>query len=143
MEFKSQSNYEWNQLEDTVLYTTYEAFLFHNYSFYFRMMKKVIDSLIPGGIMNYLVDNYYTRKWKFKKVEEGPKTLNIEDLWFGFNIWIGFCFISFVAFLAEQVSRFKKNSRKFKFAKVYSLKTDRIEAYEKDITKLNEIFRVT
>jgi len=122
IEFGEKRNHDWNQLEDVVLYTTYEVFMFHNFAFYFRMLKNVIDNLIPTGIMNHLIETHYTRKWKFEKFEDGPKVLSLDDLIFGFNIWLGCCLISFISFILEQVLRiFKKQPRVIKFAKVHPL----------------------
>jgi hypothetical protein len=111
IESGTQRNHDWNKLEDVVLYTTYEVFMFHNFAFYYRMFKNVIDNLIPTGIMNYLIENHYTRKWKFEKLEDEPKVLSLDDLVFGFNIWLGSCLISLIMFFAELLFRIKPISR--------------------------------
>ncbi|CAG9800605.1 unnamed protein product [Chironomus riparius] len=85
-EFIHQKNFGWNQLKDTVLYTTYDVFLFIDNSFYFQMFKKVINDLIPTGIMNHLIEYNYTKKIKFDKIEKEPQVLNVDDLLFGFKI---------------------------------------------------------
>ena len=107
IEFGTKRNHDWNQLEDVVLYTTYETFMFHNFAFYFRMFKNIIDNLIPTGIMSHLIETHYTRKWKFEKFEDGPKVLSLDDLVFGFNIWLGCCLTTFVVFIVEQIRRIK------------------------------------
>jgi len=123
-----QQKYEWNRLDDPVLYTTHEVFMFWTLSFYFPMYNKIIRELIPTGIMQYLVDNYYTQKTKYITDEEGPKILSLDDLLFGFKIWLGCCFISSFIFVLEYLIKFilrhrKKQFRKFKFEKVHPLKT--------------------
>lgn len=140
---KKSNHFDWKKLEDTVLYTTYEAFLFRSYSFYYRMYKNVIDNLIPTGIMNWLLEDDYTKKWKFKKSRKGPKILSFNDLSFGFNIWLCTCLISLLAFGAEQLDRFKlQKPKKIKFAKIYPLE-DTNENHFKDISEeLIKIFRI-
>ena len=77
-----------------------------------------INNLIPTGIMTHLIENFYTKKWKFKKSETEPKVLSLDDLLFGFNIWLGSCLVSFVAFVAEHGVGYIRRPKKVKFAKV-------------------------
>lgn len=98
---------EWSELNQ-ILFTSYDVFLFHCNSFYFRMMNKIVNNLIPTGIMNHLVEKYYTQQWKWTKVEKDPKVLNVDDLSFGFNIWLACCLLSFLAFIAEFIVKFIK-----------------------------------
>ncbi|CAG9808423.1 unnamed protein product [Chironomus riparius] len=108
----TKSNHDWIQLKQSILYTTHEAFVFLGPSFYYRMFKKLIDSLISTGVMKYLIENFYTKDRIFKRSKGGPKILTIPDLMFGFNIWIGFCFISFSLFLGEQLARYVEKRTK-------------------------------
>lgn len=102
-----QENIKWNRLENVLLWRTFDAFTFKGSSFSYRMLNKVINDLIPTGIMNLLIEKYYTKKWTYLKVEKLPKVLDVDDLAFGFNIWLGFCGISGVSFLLEMISRLK------------------------------------
>ena len=111
-ENKTKKNLNWKQLDD-VLYTSHEAFTFFHTSFYFRMFKKTIDRLIDTGVMKFLAENYYTRKYKFERIESGPSVLRIEDLAFGFNVWLGFCCISVPVFAIEVlISKLNQKVRK-------------------------------
>jgi len=114
-----ERSYDWSKIEDFVMYTTQEVFIFHRSAYYFRMLFKIVDDFIPTGIMNHLIEKYYTKKWTFRKVGKDPRVLTVNDLAFGFNIWLGSCLLSFLAFLAELVVRFMKRPRKIKHAKVY------------------------
>jgi len=128
-----QNNISWNKLNDFLVMRTFDAFTFIGSSFYFRMLNKVISNLIPTGIMSHLVENFYSKKIKFKRIGKDPKILNVDDLAFGFNIWLGFCAISVVAFVIELILGLKccrKNlsfmvlkrkliNRKMKFEKVH------------------------
>jgi len=105
-----QQNLRWNQLENTILYTSHDVFGFHSHSFYLWMMKNIIDKMIPSGIMSYLIENYFTKKSKFSQFNAGPKVLNIKDFQVCFNIWIGCCAFSVLVFLIEQLRRLKNTS---------------------------------
>ncbi|KAL7050120.1 hypothetical protein ACKWTF_003962 [Chironomus riparius] len=134
VEFGEQRNDDWNQLEDVVLYTTYETFMFHNFAFYYRMFKNVIDNLIPTGVMKHLIENYYTKKWKFEKLEDEPKVLSLDDLIFGFNIWLGCCLITIIVFFAEQIGRIKSrvnrnNLEELNYLKIHPLEGDATEPF--------------
>ena len=101
------------------------------------MLNEVINNLIPTGIMNHLIENYYTKKAKVMKVGKNPKILDVDDLAFGFNIWLGFCAISGAAFVIElilgmrtckknlsfEILKKKMINRKMKFAKVYPIES--------------------
>ena len=113
--------HEWNKL-DTALVTSQDAFYFYGAAYYTRMFMKIIDNLIPTGVMNYLIEEHYTRKWKFVKDEKGPKILTVNDLAFGFNIWLGSCFISILGFVVERFIKFMKKPVKVKYAKVHPVK---------------------
>ncbi|CAG9812359.1 unnamed protein product [Chironomus riparius] len=111
-------NHEWNKLE-TVLVTSQDVFYFYGAAYTTRMLLKIIDNLIPTGVMKFLIEEYYTRKWKFAKDEKGPKILTVDDLAFGFNIWLGSCCISIVGFIIEFIIKFIRKPVKVKYAKVY------------------------
>ncbi|CAG9801201.1 unnamed protein product [Chironomus riparius] len=100
----------WNKLENTVIFTFYDLFIFYGTSFYFRMYDKVIDNLIPTGIMNHLIENHYSRELKYEEIKGKPQMLTLEELAFGFNIWFGFCVISIISFIAEYAVIFVKNT---------------------------------
>jgi len=150
IEFRTHKNHDWNQLEDVVLYTTYETFMFHNFAFYFRMFKNVIDNLIPTEIMSHLIETHYTRKWKFEKFEDEPKVLSLDDLVFGFNIWLGCCLITFVVFIAEQIKRIKSkmcsgikdNMENVTFPKIYPSKDCATESCSRLNTENVKNFRI-
>ena len=109
----------WNQLENTVVYIFHDAFIFIGNSFYFRMFDKIIDNFIATGIMSHLVENHFTKKIKFEKVEKEPQILSLDDLAFGFNIWFCACLISIIGFIAERALIRKR--KKSLFAKVHPI----------------------
>lgn len=146
IEFLQHKNLNWNQLDNN-LYTTTEVFQFWSHSFYFRMFKILIDNLIPTGIMVHLVENNFTRAWKFEKPEEGPKVLEVDDLLFGFNIWFGCCIISTFSFVTELGFNLlkPKKSKRIKFMKIHPTKIISLLNQPNSIelkSKLVEKFRI-
>jgi hypothetical protein len=134
IEFMTLSNHDWYQLGKIDYGPTFEAFLFRNYSFYFNMLKNIIDNLIPTGIMKYLVENFYTKKRRFEKPAVGPQVLTINDLLFGFKIWIGSFLLALLAFIGENFARLKKKYRKVKFAKVHPFEGSSEVASKEELT---------
>jgi len=131
----------WNKLE-TVLEKSFDAFFFIGSTFYFRMFNKIIDDLIPTGVMNHLIENHYTKKFrKIENDETEPKVLNYDDLSFGFNIWLGFCLISLVGFIAEHIYKLIR-TKKIKFAKVHPVLEGTLESFRILSPELIEKFRI-
>jgi hypothetical protein len=134
MESEGQKNHDWIKLEDTVLYTTYDAFFFLQHSFYFRMLKNLIDNLIPTGVMKHMIENFYTKNWKFEKSKAGPQILKVDDLLFGFKIWFVSCLISSIAILCELFVRLifkdKAKATKVTFAKIHPIECENLNEYE-------------
>ena len=144
MENFTQKHYGWNQLKDFTLFTTQEVFVFRNQDFYYPMFKNLINRLIPSGIIKYLIENFHTKKIKFVKDGDEPKVLSLDDLMFGFNIWLGCCVISLLTFIIEQTVKYRKKKRpmKFKFAKIHPSSEAKIEARVKIKSELIEKFRI-
>jgi len=142
-EYLLESSLEWNQLKDIILYTTYDAFLFIDNSFYFQMFKKIINDLIPTGIINHLIENHYIKKIIFLKIKKDPQVLSVDDLLFGFKIWLGSCLISFIAFIIENLLKCRKTTQTpLKYAKIYPLKDSKNFSNIKLKAELIQKFRV-
>ncbi|CAG9798469.1 unnamed protein product [Chironomus riparius] len=149
IEKDSKRNYDWNQLKNFALYTTHEVFVYRSHSYFLRMIDTLINDLIPTGIMKYLVENHFNKKWKFEMVDEGPKVLNLDNLFFGFNIWLGCCLISFMSLIIELVVgliipvRYEyEKSRKIKFKKVSPMPLDNIEVHMRPIKLRSELIKI-
>lgn len=119
-ELDEKVNPKWNQIEVKDIYVSHQAFIFQQHSFYFRMLHKTVNNLIDTGVVKYLLDNHLKRK-KIVKLEDHARVLRLKDLLHGFNIWLGFCGISFVVFLVEVLSKIKEHKKlnKLKYAKVH------------------------
>lgn len=135
-----KSIYQWNQLDETI-YVSVEGFGFHQHSFYFRAFKKVIDRLIESGTMSYLAKKYYMKQRIFMKVENELKVLSLEDLSFGFNIWLGSCFTSALAFAVEKLMK-RTKIKGIKFTKIYPMELSNAELNEEPKNLTNVSFKV-
>lgn len=72
-----------------------------------------LKRLVPMGILNHLID-YHTwilyRNGIYKAVDEDPKVLTMDDLSFGFILWLIACVISTIGYLLE-IARFKMRKK--------------------------------
>ena len=142
MASQTKENHEWNRLDETVLYTTHDAFMFWNFAFHFRMLHNVINSLIPTGIMKLLVEQFYTKSYEFPKLENNPNVLTLDDLMFGFKIWIVSCLVSLIAFVGEIIYSWYKAPKKIRFEKVQPLESSLTEIDVVISRELVDKFRV-
>lgn len=131
-------------------------------AFYFAMIDKITYNLIDTGVMKHIVKTVLRDNIKLKNEEESSKIFSMDDLSFGFNIWIGFCVISSLSFVLEiLLLRFKIkhmkifHGKRIKFAKIKpvmkvefkvngklkakTLNHFRIKKSLKEIDNLNEI----
>lgn len=71
----------------------------------FHLMQDVISRLIPSGIPQHLLKYYEWSRFResLSKNTKIPKVLKMEDLEFGFILWIGSCAFTVVAFACEIV----------------------------------------
>lgn len=115
---------EWHRVPE-VLYSLYEGFMFRHSSFYYRQFRRLIDRLVDTGVMGYLTKEHYVKELKFYKPKTGPKVLTVEDLSFGFNIWLAACLLSAIVLIFEKVRivfRPRKEAvKKLKFLKVHPI----------------------
>lgn len=137
-----KKNHDWNRLDETVLYTTHDAFMFWNFAFHFRMLHNVINNLIPTGIMKLLVEQYYTKSSEFPKLENNTKVLSLDDLMFGFKIWFVCCLVSLIAYIGERIYSWYKAPKKVRFEKIEPLPYNLTEAETVLKTELVTKFRV-
>jgi len=94
------------------------------------MIINDVERLTDAGIMSYLIQTYKKLNTLHFQTESEPTILSIDDLAFGFNIWLRFCGSSLVAFLVEMLLNTKfcrkltislkcSKFKKIKFAKVH------------------------
>jgi len=116
--------------------------MFWNFAYHFRMLPNVINNLIPTGIMKQLVEQYYTKKCEYSRFEEHQKVLSVDDLLFGFKIWLGSCLVSFLAFVGEHIYSWYKAPKKVRFEKIEPLEINLTEVDVVLSTGLISKFRV-
>jgi len=133
---ESKEQNPWNQLDDRFCAFSIGIATQHS-SFYFRMIKDTVDKLTDTGVIRYLIKTRVLIRRKYPQDEPEPKILNIDDLLFGFNIFLGFCLISGLGFIVELILgtlvcrknlnfhllRKKLRNKKIKFAKVHPMNT--------------------
>ena len=108
----TKRNIDWNRIGYRNMFTSQKVIAFHDHAFYFRMLKKTIDSMIDTGQMDNLVKISYKRNLQsFGVTYNGPKVLAMSDLEFGFLIWVGCCCVSIIGFMIEQLFRLVKKTK--------------------------------
>lgn len=71
-------------------------------SFLFEQTEDILQNLIAGGIPHHLF-NYYISYLNRRQapILSGPKVLNIDDLSYGFIIWLVACSFAVLMFILE------------------------------------------
>ena len=72
-------------------------------SFIYDILNQVLEKIIPAGIPQYLVKYHESNMYKeyVPIVDNSPRVLTVDDLEYGFVLWLGACGISVVGFLLE------------------------------------------
>jgi hypothetical protein len=126
----------WNQLDERFFAVTIGIVTLES-SFSFKMIENTVDRLIDTGVISHIIKTRVLYVKKYPKDESEPKILNVDDLLFGFNIFLGFCGISGLVFCFElalgikvcrknmsiHLLRMKFSNRKVKHAKVHPMNT--------------------
>ena len=126
----------WNKLSEA-FYVDHNAIGYPETAFYGSILRNTVDRLVESGVMKYLLKTYLFPYRSVPKTTPDPNVLSVEDLAFGFNIFIAFCGISGIIFAAELILgikicrtnlsfddlRRKLKFRKVKFAKVHPMNT--------------------
>ena len=83
---------------------TLSGFLtFRRFLFLEPLLGEVMERIVTAGIPQYF-DKFYTDSFlrKYEEINENsPKVLTLDDLFFGFSLWLSACGISIVGFLLE------------------------------------------
>jgi hypothetical protein len=79
-------------------------------NFFSTLSHKVMNQLISGGIPQYLIDYFinFDMRPLLQPIKE-PKKFDIEDLMFGFIIWLIACGISITVFIIELTVFYGRN----------------------------------
>ena len=98
----------WLQIPDTTVQVSHVGFSMFSNNFFLQGLNDVTQQLVMTGIMDKTLRDLFGTKRKFSKLSE-PKILSLENLGFGFVIWLWFCGICVLVFLCEiSIGNFKK-----------------------------------
>ena len=138
-EIRSKKILSWLRLSDN-FQSSASGFGFYGSNFFFPIVDNAAQQLFEAGVMNNLVMRILRTKFKIEKVKNA-KVLLVNDLSFGFVIWLVSCGISIVIFGCEmiqmiKVSKFRtrkykskiigeRNYKKIEFAKVHPINDNR------------------
>lgn len=81
--------------------------------FIYPLLENTMTPVLEAGIPQYFID--FMLKFYMKVIEDDPKepkVFSINDLYFGFVVWISSCSIALAAFIIELVWHYSK--KKFK-----------------------------
>lgn len=71
-------------------------------NFFNELNREIMNKLISGGIPQYLLKYFFDFIIRPRpEQKEGPKVFGMEDLKFGFVIWLMCCFFSTIVFTVE------------------------------------------
>jgi len=90
----------WHQLKDFTWEVSQLGFAFFPNNFFLKIAEKAVQHLTSAGIMFWSIENEIGVTYKFLTRKE-PKRLTVQNLNFGFMIWLGFCGLSFMTFVGE------------------------------------------
>jgi len=96
--------------------TTITALLTYKNSFIYEFLDNLLQKTIPFGIPQHLMSFHYFMLFKYYEVlnVKDPKVLTIDDLSFGFVLWLIACGISVIGFFMELLSfKLRKVLRNF------------------------------
>lgn len=91
------------------LYTSTAGFMLNRYNFLIELTEKTVQQLVTGGILqhDYEIGDFYAgMKFYSAAMEDGlllqkSTILTLDDLSYGFVLWMFACMISCVTFLSE------------------------------------------
>ncbi|KAL7015543.1 hypothetical protein ACKWTF_016509 [Chironomus riparius] len=91
---------KWHKIPDYTFQVTQTGFVIAANNFMFQIFNQITQRLTSTGLMNHMVQKCFN----FQKNESELRKWSIlflEDLEFGFFIWLGFCGVCCVIFIAE------------------------------------------
>ncbi|CAG9810907.1 unnamed protein product [Chironomus riparius] len=116
----------WLQIPDTAVQVSHVGFSMFSNNFFMQGLNEVTEHLVMSGIMDKIVRDLMGTKRKFIKGSE-PQTLSIENLSFGFIIWMWFCGVCVLVFMLEiSVGNFKKLSS---YSEVFKVLRDAVVTF--------------
>ncbi|KAL7015538.1 hypothetical protein ACKWTF_016505 [Chironomus riparius] len=115
----------WYRLTDLAVETTQSGFLMAKNNFFFQVIDTVLQKFLQAGIIDFLITERIQPGMQLAVVKE-PLMLTINDLNFGFIIWLGFCGASILGFFVEILFFILK--KKFKKPKLIKVKPAKVHS---------------
>lgn len=133
-----KKKYDWLKIK--LGFISLETFMFKDGTFFAPMFIRLINRLIDTGVIKHLNEKFYMKKANFLPQEAGPSVLSVDDLAFGFNIWLGSCLVSFIVFMIELIFEFfsKKDFKALSKTVLNNLRKSKVEVKRKKQAKINE-----
>ena len=91
----------WQRIPDS-LQVSQTGFGFRLNNYFFAIINKIIQQLSQAGVMEYKIGQCF-RSSALSNSIRGWNVLAMDQLSFGFNIWLGCCVISIFMFLCEVI----------------------------------------
>ncbi|KAL7011987.1 hypothetical protein ACKWTF_014551 [Chironomus riparius] len=90
-------NFE-REAQISVLYTVRNSLIF-------EILNKLMERIVPAGIPQYLNKYHESNVYRtfYPIIDIDPKVLTLQNLEYGFVLWIGSCGISAIGFLMEHL----------------------------------------
>lgn len=100
LESKRGIKYNWYMLPDVYFHQSVTGIFIKRNNFFYQVINKVLQRWVSTGIIDHMIKNVFKPKRKFIKEKEWD-VLTLENLRFGFVIWLGTCCVSIIAFILE------------------------------------------
>lgn len=119
-------NIKWHKLPNCI-FVSQSGFGFIQNNYFFDIVDETVQKLSSSGIITRFIEQCYP--FKRNQIEtKTPSVLKVENLDFGFIIWIGCCLISLVCLICEslfwitytmlKIEWDKRIPKKIKFSKI-------------------------
>ncbi|CAG9810964.1 unnamed protein product [Chironomus riparius] len=144
------SNIKWQKIPNYSIWVSQCGFGFRTNNYFFRIVDETVQWLVSGGIMTRLIQKCYPSKRNRIEIKT-PSVFKVENLDFGFVIWIGCCAACAICFVAESFYwifynifkdiRNKNTPKKVKFAKISPFMID-LQQIDQNCLKDQYLFRI-
>jgi hypothetical protein len=84
-----RTSYNWLELNNQYLYIAHFGFSYYAHDFFENALHVTVNQFIDTGIIQHLFDENYDQKFVAQPDENSPNVLSLQDLGFGFYIWLG------------------------------------------------------
>ena len=134
--FQLEKSLNWHQLKNVNFQVSQISFYFFINNFFIHIIDKATQRMTSAGIMNFQISLLFSSKQV--KVYKKWKVLTMENLHFGFVIWLCSCAVTVVVFVTEVmiwigIRRVRRRFRRYirynwnKFPTIYPVKIQKLK----------------